>query len=99
MLDKVKDEQGYLLIESLLGLILLSIVAMALITVLPILMDASARLDKEQVIYHRLFEFHVREMEGHHSVTEPYEFNVFKQGDEWCASYVWRDDRERTICL
>lgn len=94
MLDKCKDERGYLLIESLLGLILLSVIAMSLITVLPTLMDASARLDKEQAIYHRLFELHDREIEGPQRITEPYEFHAFRRRNGWCAIYVWRD----TIC-
>lgn len=96
---KIKDERGYLLIESLLGLILLSIIALSLITALPILLDANARLDKEQAIYHRLFELHDREIEGSHVITEPYEFQVFRRHDEWCAIYVWSDGIEKTICL
>lgn len=93
MLDRCKDEQGYLLIESLLGLILLSMVVLSLMTVLPILMDTSARLDKEQAIYHQLFQLQIQGM------SEPDEFDVFKRGDEWCAIYVWRDGSEREICL
>lgn len=96
---KINNERGYLLIESLLGLILLSIIALSLITALPILLDANARLDKEQAIYHRLFELHDREIEGSHVITEPYEFQVFRWHDEWCATYVWRDGSEKTICL
>lgn len=98
--DKIKDEHGYLLVESLLGLILLSMMALSLITALPILLDASARLDKEQAIYQRLYELHHREIEGLHVITEPYEFHAFRRHDRWCATYVWGDDgSERTICL
>ena len=98
-LDRIKDERGYLLIESLIGLILLSVITMSLITVLPILLDASARLDKEQAIYHHLFESHDKGIHRPHTITEPYEFDVFRRGDEWCATYVWRDQRARKICL
>lgn len=97
--NKIKDERGYLLIESLLGLILLSIMALSLITTLPILLEASARLDKEQAIYHRLFELHDQEIQGSHVITESDDFRVFRQHDEWCATYVWRDGIEKTICL
>jgi len=97
--EQIKDERGYLLIESLVSLILLSVIAMSLITALPILLDASARLDKEQAIYHRLFEWHDRGVDGSFSMTEPYEFNAFRRRDTWCATYVWRDGNERTICL
>lgn len=100
-LDSYKNEYGYLLIESLLSLILLSMITLSLITVLPILADASARLDKEQAIYHRLFELYIQETKEPHRVTEPYEFDVFRRGDKWCASYVWGDGgrNEKTICL
>jgi len=95
MLDKHKGEQGYLLIESLLSLILLGMIALSLITVLPVLLDASTRLDKEQAIYHGLFELH------DHGYMNPIfdEFDVFKHGDEWCVRYTWRDESERAICL
>ena len=93
------DEKGYLLIESLLGLVLLGVIAISLITTLPILLDASARLDKEQAIYHRLFEMHDQEVQGSLTITDPYEFTMFRRGEQWCAIYVWRDGSEREVCL
>ena len=101
MLGKSKrgNEQGYALLESLIGLMLLSIISLSLIVVLPILLEEHARLDKEQAIYHKLFELHVRGVENNITVTEPFEFEAFRRGYEWCATYVWRDGNERTICL
>lgn len=101
MLDRNKrlDEQGYALFESLIGLMLLSIISLSLVVALPILLEEYARLDKEQVIYHQLFELHSREHGNKVVVTEPFEFEAIKRGYHWCATYVWRDGNERTICL
>ena len=100
MLDENgSNEKGYALLESLVGIVLLSIVSLSLIVALPILLDEHARLDHEQAIYHQLFELHRREVENNVIVTEPIEFEAFRRGDKWCATYVWRDGNVRTICL
>ena len=99
MLGKESNEQGYALLESLIGLMLLGIVSLSLVVALPILLEESARLDKEQQIYHQLFEFHHRTLENRIVVAEPVEFVAFRRGHEWCATYVWRDGLEKTICL
>jgi len=96
MLDK---ENGYALFESLIGLMLLSVVSLSLVVALPILLDEHARLDHEQAIYHQLLEFHGRRLENNLTITEPIEFDAFRDGYQWCATYIWRDGNERTICL
>jgi len=96
MLDK---EEGYALLESLIGLKLLSVVSLSLVIVLPILLNEHTRLDHEQAIYHQLAEFHGRGLEGSLSITEPIQFEAFRRGHQWCATYVWRDGNARTICL
>lgn len=96
---KSMNEQGYALLESLIGLMLLSIISLSLIVALPILLEEHARLDKEQAIYHQLFELHDRENGNRIIVTGPFEFEAFRRGHEWCATYVWRDGNERIICL
>lgn len=98
MLDK-KNEQGYALLESLIGLMLLSIVSISLVVALPILLEESARLDKEQAIFYHLIEFHDRKIENNVTITAPVEFEAVKKGHQWCAFYRWRDGLERTICL
>ena len=104
-LDKVCNERGYILIESLIGMILLSIVSFSLITVLPILAEIDARLDKQQFIHSKLFElqdgilFHGREFEGNLTIYSPFHFQVFHRDQELCATYIWRDNLEETICL
>jgi len=100
MLGKTKrdNNQGYALLESLIGLMLLSVVSLSLIIALPILLAEHARLDKEQAIYHKLFELHARETQNNLTVTEPFEFEAFRIGYEWCATYG-RNGNERTICL
>ena len=55
--DDKQSEKGFVLMESLVGLVLLGIVAISMVQVLPILLEADMRLDKEQYIYNRLFEF------------------------------------------
>ena len=101
MLDKIKKnhEAGYALLESLVGLVLLSIVSFSLIAAMPILLSERARLDKEQAIYHQLFELHGRDATGHVIIDEPFRIEAFQQGYEWCAIYGWRDGNERKICL
>jgi len=109
MLGKNK-EHGYALLESLVGLMLLSIVSLSLIVALPILLDENARLDHEQAIYHKLFELHRREIENDVVITD--EFEAFRRGYEWCAVLEvggWRlevgrnshrrERYERIICL
>lgn len=96
MLDK---EKGYALLESLIGLMLLSIVSLSLIVALPILLNEHARLDHEQAIYHQLMAFHGRELENNLVISDPIEFEAFRQAHKWCAIYRWRDGNERTICL
>jgi len=98
MLGK-NEEQGYALLEGLIGLMLLGIVSLSLIVALPILLDEHARLDHEQGIYHQLFELHRSETRNSIIVTEPIEFEAVRRGYEWCAIYMWRDGNERTICL
>jgi len=94
-----KKENGYALFESLIGLMLLGIVSLSLVVVLPVLLDEHARLDQEQAIYHQLMEFHGRGLDNNMSITEPIQFDAFRDGDQWCATYMWRDGYERTICL
>ena len=99
MLGKNRNnDKGYALIESIIGLMLLGIVSLSLIISLPILLDKNSRLDKEQAIYHQLFELHRRDVEDI-TIFAPFEFETFRRGYEWCATYVWRDGNERTICL
>ena len=93
------NDQGYVLLESLIGLMLLSIVSLSLIVALPILLEEYTRLDKEQAIYHKLFELHGRENKNSITITEPFEFEAFRNGYEWCAIYTWGDGNERRICL
>ena len=92
-------EAGYALLESLIGLMLLGIVSLSLMVALPILLDEHERLDHEQAIYHKLLELHGRGIEDNITVMEPFEFEAFRRGYEWCAVYEWRDGYERTICL
>ena len=95
----LENEKGYLLIEGLIGLLVLAVISLSLLTTLPLLFQASQRLDKEQAIYHTLFELRDRGFEGYVQLTEPFVFTVFDQGDRLCARYQWRDQDERTICL
>ena len=86
----VKNEKGYALFESLIGLALLSVVSLSLIVTLPILLEEQARLDNEQAIYHQLFELH----NGGSA-----EIDAFRYGHKWCATEIRRDGYVRKICL
>ena len=90
--------KGYALFESLIGLILLSIVSLSLVVALPILLEKHAQLDREQAILHRLVELHERGGGNNIVVAEPFRFEAFRRGDQWCATYR-RNGNERIICL
>ena len=85
-----KNEKGYALFESLIGLALLSIVSLSLIVALPALIEKQVRLDEEQAIYYQLFELH--------NGGSP-DINAFRNGHKWCTIYVRSDGHEHEICL
>ena len=89
-----KNEKGYALFESLIGLALLSVVSLSLVIALPILLEEQARLDQEQAIYHQLFELHSQSHGG-----STIEIDAFRRGHEWCTIGIGREGREREICL
>ncbi|MCL1989337.1 MAG: hypothetical protein FWG67_00445 [Defluviitaleaceae bacterium] len=93
------NERGYVLLESLMGLMLLSVVSFSLVVALPILLEESIRLDKEQAIYHQLLELHGSGIDSQMMIMDPIAFEAFRQGHQWCATYIWRDGHARTICL
>ena len=86
----IKNEKGYALFESLIGLALLSMVSLSLIVALPVLLEEQARLDTEQAIYHQLFELH----QG----GTP-EIDAFRRGSKWCVVNERSDGHEHEICL
>lgn len=90
MLEIRKNENGYALLESLIGLALLSIVSLSLIVTLPILLEGKVNLDEEQAIYHQLFELHNGGLP---------DINAFRRGHKWCTIYVRSDGHEHEICL
>lgn len=90
----IDNEKGYALLESLIALLLLSIVSVTLVGVLPFLIDSRARMDSEQAVYHLLHEMHIRE-----GVGGVFEEGVFRDGDEICKIHIWRDGTSREICL
>jgi len=97
--SKKNNEAGYALIESLIGLVLLSMVVLSLIVVLPILLNERNRLDKEQMIYHRLFELHIQNVTTDRFYDNVTGIEFFKQGSEWCATYETSSERAITVCL
>jgi len=94
-----KNEKGYILIESLIGLLLLSIVSFSLLLTLPLLIEARQRLDIEQAIYHHLIIHQLTDTLENQSIDAPIPFTIFHNSHTWCATYQWRDDNEKTICL
>ena len=85
-----RNEKGYALFESLIGLTLLALVALSLIVTLPVLLEEKSYLDKEQAIYHQLFELH----QGGNV-----EIDAFRRDYKWCTTYTRRDGVEHEICL
>lgn len=94
----LKNDKGYLLLEALVGLALLSIITTSLLITLPLLIEVDYHLDKRQFIYQRLFELHDRQEMMEFSMEVPFAFEVFRQEERWCAIYLFRGETHE-ICI
>ena len=93
------------MIESLVGLIILSTVTLSLMQVLPLMLEARWRLETEQEIYNTLFQlqdqrnFHHATFSWPLNVREPVPFVVTPNGHQLCATYSRGGSNVQTICL
>ena len=79
------NQKGYILIECLIGIILLTTVGISLIQTLPKLLSFEQQLHVEQTIYNKLFElkdqtlFYDRRFEFPLTFYEPIHYQVFEK--------------------
>jgi len=81
----VTDQRGYILMESLIGLLLLAILTSTMLHAMPAMLDAKTQLDQRQVVYNRLFEIRSQHISQ----------GIFHQV---CEVFQWRG-RYEEICL
>lgn len=99
------NQQGYILIECLVGLVILSTITLSLVHTLPIIIESQKQLDVEQTIYNKLYELHdQRQFYSQPFLddvrfTTPVSYTVKQQEHQLCATYTWRQRHEKTICL
>jgi len=81
----IKNQRGYALMESLVGLALLGILSATFLETAPLLLGARERLDAQQSAYNQLFEIRSQNISQ----------GIFGHS---CLSYSWRGIYEE-ICL
>lgn len=81
----IKNEKGYVLLESLIGLMLLSILSATFLQTAPLLLEAKMQLDHQQGAYNQLFQIRTQNISRGIFATE-------------CLIYEWRSFSEE-ICL
>jgi len=99
------NQRGYILLESLIGLLILSSVILTLIQLIPMMVEVRVTLDIERTIYNTLYEIY--DQQKFYSKTYPnvlifslpIPYTVISYEDSLCATYIGRDQNEKTICL
>ena len=86
------NQKGYILIECLIGIILLTTVGISLIQTLPKLLSFEQQLYVEQTIYNKRFEFPL-------TFYEPIHYQVFEKNHQLCATYQRGDSSVQTLCF
>lgn len=98
-------QKGYVLIECLIGLVVLSTVGISLTHSLPKLLNQQQHLETQQTIYYKLYELNDRlhfepdtlSLPLH--LTTPIPYTISQSEAQLCATYQWRDVGEQTLCL
>jgi len=81
----VSNEKGYVLVESLIGLMLLALLASTFLGIAPLLLEAKSLLNLQQSTYNQAFEIRTQNIaEGNFQPV--------------CLTYEWRG-RYEEICL
>lgn len=99
------NQNGYILTECLVGLIILTTVCMTLITSLPILLKAEQHLEIEQQIYYKLYELHDQAnfydspLLFPQTFHSPVTYTITTNNKKLCATYTRGESRAKTICL
>jgi len=99
------NQNGYILLESLVGLMILSVVTLSLIQVFPILFEAKETLEIERSIYNTLYEIRDQQLFYGQIYSEPIHFlhpipyTISPNELPLCATYTWRNQYEKKICF
>gem|GEM_PF-1607588 len=99
------NQQGYILLESLVGLTILSVVTLSLIQVLPLLIETKETLEIERTIYNTLYEisdqqkFYGRIYPDRVSFSYPISYTITPNEFPICATFIWRNQNEKKICF
>lgn len=102
---KLISQQGYILTECLVGLIILSIVGITLVSSLPILLQLQQQLEIEQAIYYKLYElkdqslFYQTTYDFPLQFMNPISYTVIQKDAQLCATYKRGDSTDKTICF
>ncbi|MDE5977191.1 MAG: type II secretion system GspH family protein [Turicibacter sp.] len=99
------NQQGYILTECLIGLVILSTIAMTLVQILPSLLVIKHDLEIEQQIYHKLYElkdqsfFYQKDITYPLTFSTPISYTVSQTEKTLCATYKRGDHSDKTICF
>ncbi|MBQ1787123.1 MAG: type II secretion system protein [Turicibacter sp.] len=99
------NQKGYILIECLISLMILSTVCLCLVYTIPNLLVIEKQLATEQLIYQKLYEikdqslFYETDFETPIHFNNPISYIVTKQGEKWCATYKRGDTDEKMLCF
>ena len=99
------NQKGYILIECLISLMILSTVCLSLIYTIPNLLLMEKQLETEQLIYQKLYEikdqslFYETNFETPMHFNHPISYIVTKQDEKWCATYKRGDTNETILCF
>jgi len=93
----INNEKGYILIESLVGLVLLSILSLTLILTIPKLIELQYYINQKQLTYQLLHDAHIfntHEFQHNHKNLE-----LYFENPRWCARFKRRNNEIVTTCL
>ena len=99
------NEKGYILLECLISLFILSTLVLTLIQTLPLLIDAKHRIETEKIIYNTLYliydqqTFYDKIYPDSLHYTTPVPYTIKPNELPLCAIYSWRLDDEKKICF
>ena len=100
-----KNERGFILLESLVGLAILSTIILTLLQILPIMIEAKSQIEIEKTIYNTLYMIYDQQTfysQNYPNVLyydEPVSYFIKPNESPLCAIYLWRDQNEKKICL
>lgn len=102
---KHHHENGFILYEALISLIILSVVLTTMIQTLPHLLTLRSTLTQEQLIFHQIYEikdqllYQQKNFPDTLHFSSPVSYRISISEKKVCAHYVLGEDNEKTMCL